>query len=73
MDVRIWTWTVLNLVVIYIVVNADNMWIYVMETQKGQSRKILSLGFQKSTHFTRKCGRVFQVQEKVLLVLRICL
>ena len=73
MDVCIWTWTVLKLVVIYIVVKAGNIWVYVMETQKGQSRKILSLGCQKSTHFARKCGRVSQVQEKVLLALRICL
>ena len=44
-----------------------------MKTQKGQSHKTLSLGFQKFTHFAGKFRRGPQVQEKALLGLRIYL
>ena len=44
---------------------------YVMTTQKGLSRKIFSLGFQKCMHFARKFSRGPQVHERVLMGLRI--
>ena len=45
----------------------------IMTTQKGQSRKKISQRSYKFTHFARKFSRGLQVQDRVLLGLRIYL
>ena len=51
----------------------SNTRVYVMATQKGQSRKILSQRSQKISHFAGKFSRGVRVHERVLLGSRICL
>ena len=50
---------------------AGNKWVYVMTTQKGQSRKILSLGSKTFAHFAGKFNRGLRVQERGLMKLHL--